>query len=210
MTADSTGQRQNLIDRLFAGEEAALDELTDRASKRLLGLAHQALKGHARVRPLADTGAVLRESLPGLRQALQALVAKGAPKLSVVEFFCLAAKHMRGELLQLVERLERQARAGAALDTPGQADSSTDNPPLPQPSTASGEGSSVLSFWTEFHREVEALPDMDRKVFELLFYNEIGQAEAASFLQVDQRAIQRHWVSAKRRLGAFMRQARKA
>ena len=37
-----------------------------------------------------------------------------------------------------------------------------------------------LAAWTDFHREVEALPAEEREVFDLLFYQGLSQAEAAA------------------------------
>jgi RNA polymerase sigma-70 factor (ECF subfamily) len=205
VAADSTSQLQGLIDRMLAGDDRARDELIDCAYQRLLRLARKKFKGFERVRPLADTGDVLHGSLIGLRQALQA-----KPPTSVVEFFSLAAKHMRWELLDLVKRLDREERPDRKQDTPGQADSSVNNPPLADPAAASSDSPSALAFWTEFHGAVEALPEMDRAVFELLYYHEMEQGEAASLLGIDERTVRRHWVSARRQLGAFLRRGEEA
>jgi RNA polymerase sigma-70 factor (ECF subfamily) len=62
-------------------------------------------------------------------------------------------------------------------------------------------------FWTEFHEAVEALPDKERQVFELLWYQEMTQAEAATVLQIADSTIRRHWLSARRRLGRLLRDA---
>jgi RNA polymerase sigma-70 factor (ECF subfamily) len=201
---DSTTQLQGLIDRLLLGDEQAHDELIDRAYQRLLRLARKKFKSFERVRPLADTGDVLHGSLTGLRQALRA-----KPPTSVVEFFSLAAKHLRWELLDLAKSIDREERPDWQHDTSGQADSSVNTPPIERVA-ASSDSPSVLAFWTEFHEAVEALPEMDRIVFELLHYHDVRQVEAASLLKVDERTIRRHWLAAKRRLGAFLRRAEEA
>jgi RNA polymerase sigma-70 factor (ECF subfamily) len=66
----------------------------------------------------------------------------------------------------------------------------------------------ALTFWTEFHQTVEGLPDLERKVFELLWYQEMPQAEAAALLHVSESTIRRHWLSARRQLGAFLKDTR--
>ena len=42
---------------------------------------------------------------------------------------------------------------------------------------------------------------------ELLWYQEMTQAEAAAVLQVAKSTVRRHWLAARRRLGAFLRGA---
>ena len=41
-----------------------------------------------------------------------------------------------------------------------------------------------LAEWTGFHAQVEALPEEEREVFDLLFYQGLPQAEAAAVLGV--------------------------
>jgi RNA polymerase sigma-70 factor (ECF subfamily) len=62
-----------------------------------------------------------------------------------------------------------------------------------------------LARWAEFHRQVEALPDEERDVFELLWYQELTQAEAAAVLGVAEVTVRRRWMSARARLGALLR-----
>jgi len=47
---------------------------------------------------------------------------------------------------------------------------------------------------------VEALPDDEKEVFDLLWYQELTQAEAAALLNVSERTIKRRWASARLRL----------
>jgi RNA polymerase sigma-70 factor (ECF subfamily) len=63
---------------------------------------------------------------------------------------------------------------------------------------------SQLARWTEFHEAVEKLPEKERQVFELLYYQDLTQAEAAKMLQVAEITVRRHWLAARRRLGAFL------
>ena len=57
-----------------------------------------------------------------------------------------------------------------------------------------------LALWTEFHRQVEALPDDEREVFDLLWYQELSQAEAAAIVGVSDRTIKSRWRSARLKL----------
>ncbi len=54
--------------------------------------------------------------------------------------------------------------------------------------------------WTEFHQQVEALPEDEREVFNLLWYGELTQAEAAEILGIAVRTVIRRWQAARVRL----------
>jgi len=57
-----------------------------------------------------------------------------------------------------------------------------------------------LAAWGEFHEKIGALPDEEREVFDLLWYQGLSQAEAAELLNVSERTIKRRWQSARLRL----------
>ncbi len=46
-------------------------------------------------------------------------------------------------------------------------------------------------------RTTERLPAEEREVFDLLWYQELSQAEAAALLGVSERTIKRRWQSAR-------------
>jgi RNA polymerase sigma-70 factor (ECF subfamily) len=199
MTSNSTSRLQGLIDRLAAGDEFARDELIGRAYERLRRLAHKQLRLFPHVGHFEDSDDVLHESLPRLIRALQAV----RPK-SVVQFFKLASRQIHWELLDLAKRyVERQGPRGGQMPVRG-GDSSPRS--LPGEIAATDSPSSLAS-WSEFHEAVEALPDKERDVFDLLYYQELAHAEAANLLDVSESTVRRLWLSARRRLGAFLRGA---
>ena len=53
-----------------------------------------------------------------------------------------------------------------------------------------------MAAWTEFHRQIDRLPDEEREIFDLLWYQGLSQAEAASLLKVSERTVKRRWQSA--------------
>jgi RNA polymerase sigma-70 factor (ECF subfamily) len=75
------------------------------------------------------------------------------------------------------------------------------------PSTGPGEPAettfdpSRLAAWTEFHRRIEELPEDDRMVFDLLWYQGLSQPEAAQVLGVAERTVNRRWLAARLKLG---------
>jgi RNA polymerase sigma-70 factor (ECF subfamily) len=61
-----------------------------------------------------------------------------------------------------------------------------------------------LSSWTEFHLEVENLPDDEQEVVSLLFYEGLTQEEAAKVLSISLRTLKRRWQAAKLRLSEVL------
>ena len=57
-----------------------------------------------------------------------------------------------------------------------------------------------LAAWAEFHAQVDRLPAEEREVFDLLWYQELSQAEVASLLNVSPRTVKRRWAAARLRL----------
>ena len=53
-----------------------------------------------------------------------------------------------------------------------------------------------MSKWTEFHEQVEALPETEKEVFGLRWYDELTFAEIGHVLEVTDRTAKRRWRSA--------------
>ena len=54
----------------------------------------------------------------------------------------------------------------------------------------------ALAEWCELHRHIRELPDEEREIVGLLFYQGLSQAEAAVILDVTVRTVQRRWQAA--------------
>src|SRR5262249_22104976 len=59
---------------------------------------------------------------------------------------------------------------------------------------------SRLAAWSEFHEQIGALPDEEREVFDLLWYQGLSQAEAAELLEVSGRTVKRRRQAARLKL----------
>ena len=57
-----------------------------------------------------------------------------------------------------------------------------------------------LRRWTEFHEAAARLPDDLRAVFDLLWYQEMSQAEAAALLGIAVRTVKLRWMKARLRV----------
>ena len=59
------------------------------------------------------------------------------------------------------------------------------------------DGPEQLEAWTAVHKQVEKLPDEEKEVFDLLWYQELSQADVAELLNISTRTVKRRWASAR-------------
>jgi RNA polymerase sigma-70 factor (ECF subfamily) len=128
---------------------------------------------------------------------------------TAADFFRLAAMQIRRELLDLARRYSGgRGLAAHRAAVNGAGETSTAEPAVVAELVDTTNDPDRLAAWTDFHREVEALPPEEREAFDLLFYQALSQAEAASVLDVSERTIKRRWQAARLRLvetlGAMM------
>jgi RNA polymerase sigma-70 factor (ECF subfamily) len=187
MSEESTQILQDLIDRMNAGDSAALAELLEQANARLVRVARIIRKDFPRLQNHEETGDVLQKAMIRLLRALQTVKVNTAR-----EFLQLSALQIRRELLDLARRPSwvKNATDIDADAVPEGADQ-THNPLR-------------LADWTEFHRKVDSLPEEEREVVNLLWYQGLPQAEAASVLKVSVPTVKRRWLSAKLRLQSVL------
>jgi RNA polymerase sigma factor (sigma-70 family) len=189
---DHSTQIQDCIDRLRSGDASACDELLAHALERLTRLTRKMLRDFPGVHRWEQTNDVLQNASLRLCRALGEV-----QPTTVADFFRLAAAQIRRELLDLARRYSGanglggnragKVRAGKARAAERSAADTTHDPDR-------------LTAWTDFHREVEALPADEREAFDMLFYQGLFQAEAAAVLGVSVRTIKRRWQSARLRL----------
>jgi RNA polymerase sigma-70 factor (ECF subfamily) len=183
------------VARLRAGDPAARDALLGAAGERLRQLARRMLNTYPRVRRWEETDDVLQNALLRLCRAM-----KDVPPASVTDFLRLAALNIRRELLDLARHHYGPQGAGAHHASLG-----PDQEEAPEPAGHGSLDPGRLAVWSEFHRQVERLPDEERAVFDLLWYQGLSQAEAAEALGVHERTVKRRWQSARLRLHDALR-----
>ena len=184
-------QMQALIARFQAGDLAARDALLGATGERLRQLAHRMLQTYPRVHRWEETDDVLQNALLRLYRTM-----KDVPPQSVADFFRLAALNIRRELLDLTKHYYGPQGQGAHHITLGH---DQEGPPGPAAAEQSLDPSR-LAVWSEFHQQAEQLPAEERAVFDLLWYQGLSQAEAASVLGVNERTIKRWWQAARLKL----------
>jgi RNA polymerase sigma factor (sigma-70 family) len=179
------------VARLRGGDPAAREALLQCAGERLRQLAHRMLQSYPRVRRWEQTDDVLQNALLRLYRTLQEV----APP-TAADFLRLAALSLRRELLDLTRHYCGPQGHGAHHATLG-PDAAAGRP---EPPARASWGPDRLAAWGEFHEKVGQLPDEERAVFDLLWYQGLSPAEAARALQVHARTVKRRWQSARLRL----------
>jgi RNA polymerase sigma-70 factor (ECF subfamily) len=188
-------QIQGWLDRLQAGDESARKELLNCACERLTRLTRTMLKSYQRVKRWEQTDDVFQNAVMRLYRSLGEV-----RPASVGDFFRLAALNIRRELLDLAKHYYGPQGQGAKHASLGQGQESGSLPQAPLEQPDAGDDPSRLAAWTEFHSQVGQLPEEEREVFDLLWYQELSQAEAAVVLQVSERTVKRRWQSARLKL----------
>ena len=153
------------------------------------------LKGYPNVRRWEQTDDVLQNAALRLHRTLQQL-----PVGTARDFFRLAALHIRRELLDLARHHYGPQGQGAHHASHAQAPGGSGEGPAPADRADLTHEPVRLATWSAFHEQVAALPDEEREVFDLLWYQGLTQAEAAELLHVNVRTIKRRWLSARMKL----------
>ena len=183
-------QLKNLIDLGLKGDASSKEALITHASDRLLRLTRTMFRRFPSLRRWEQTDDVFQNSMIRLHRALGEVEIE-----SVRHFFNLAAVQVRRELLDMAKKHFGPEGIGA--------NHHTDGIPADDKGGALEERAqepSDLEGWTEFHQQVEKLPEDEREVFNLLYYEGLTQEEAAGLLSLSLRTLKRRWQSARVRL----------
>lgn len=182
--SDTSILLQRCLDRLQAGDAAARNELLNHACDRLRRLTRKMLRDSPAVRRWEETDDVFQNAMLRLCRALQDVTPD-----TLARFYQLAALQVRRELIDLARH--HYGPRGSAAHHASQ--------PHPDPPAATWDPS-VLGQWTEFHEQAGRLPEDERAVFDLLWYQGLTQDEAARVLGVSLRTVKSRWRAARLRL----------
>lgn len=186
---------QGWLDQLQSPNAAEADRarqaVISHASDRLEALARKMLRGYPRLRRWEQTGDVLQNAILRLHRSLLTI----RPD-SVRQFYGLASTQIRRELIDLTRHHFGTEGDAANHHTDGLPSASDKAPAVERHADANAEPSS-LADWTEFHEAVQRLPDAEREVFDLHWYEGLDQKAVASILGVTDRTVKNRWRSAK-------------
>ncbi|QDV37539.1 RNA polymerase sigma factor [Tautonia plasticadhaerens] len=182
-----TTEANDLLGRLRAGDCEARAGLIRLAQRRFLALARLMLRRYPHVHRWEQTDDLLQAALVRLHRSL----AEVRPE-SVPHFDHLSAAQLRRELIDLARRYHGPEGLGANHHTDGAG------PDGRLAGVADGTGRpESLEGWAAFHEAVVRLPEEERRVVDLLWYQGKTHAQAAEALGVATKTVQRRWASAR-------------
>lgn len=189
--SEETSLVQSALDRFNAGDQEALGDLLARAARRLEQKARGMLHGSfCRVAAQEQTGDVTQEASLRLLKALAEVKV-----VTSAEFYRLSSTIIRRVLIDLARH--HYPKGGSAADQAPAPAAESSGLAGPAPTAGSSNAPGALAAWGEFHERVEQLPQELRDVFDLLWYQELTQEEAAAVLGVSVPTVERRWRDAK-------------
>lgn len=183
---------ERCLDLLKSGDQSASGELLSLTQERLLRLTAKMKRDFRGVGRWEQTEDVLQNASLRLYQAISA-----TPIQDTRHYFRLAALQIRRELIDLCRHYRGPLGQGANHATQlRDADGQPGDVAAVDPGDHT-QNPVDLQAWSDFHQCVDQLPDREREVFELLWYHELKQDEAAELLGVSTRSIKRAWRAAR-------------
>jgi RNA polymerase sigma-70 factor (ECF subfamily) len=186
-----------MLGRLNDGDPSVVDPLIQHSCQRLERLAHHMLCGYPALRRWVETDDVLQNALVRLLRALEQV-----RPTSARHYLALAATQIRRELVDLARHYF--GPTGLAANHQSRNDSASHGEVDVQVADLSHEPS-TLAQWCELHEQIGALPDKEREVVSLVFYQGLSQEETAATLDISVRTVQRRWHDALTHLHAKLR-----
>ena len=181
-----TTKLQSLLEGLAAGDADAQSKIIEHSCERLRRLTHRMLREYTKVKRWEQTDDVLQNAMLRLNRSL-VQVKPESPR----QFYGLAATQIRRELIDLGRHHYADKGIGANHETDRQDGAARIE------KTATVTEPENLEDWTRFHEVVENLPNDEREVFSLLWYEGLTQPEASSVLGVSLRTVKRRWQEAR-------------
>jgi RNA polymerase sigma-70 factor (ECF subfamily) len=198
--SDSVIAVHQWLDRHRAGDDQARQQLLEVSMHRLRLLARRILRDIPEVRGLEETDDLLQNSVLRLWRSLETTHPD-----SPLGYFRLAACLIRRELIDLSRhhsgkmRMPRVSRVSPGSD----ASQIVVHPHRQAWQNVQREDSlnpAALSQWTEFHEYIEKLPEDERALFDLLWYQGLTMADVSTLLEIPLRTLGRRWKLVRVRL----------
>ena len=187
------GRNWRLAGAIARGDRDAVPRLIEHSCERLRALTRKMLRRFPQVHRWEETDDVFCEALTKLHRALETVRPENSR-----HFYNLAAVQLRRVLVDFARRYYGAEGMGAHHDTV-HVNADENAPPKYESADSSGEPATLLE-WSEFHEWVDSLPDDEREVFDLLWYQQLTQEQAAEVLGVTTRTIRRRWQDARLKL----------
>ena len=141
------------------------------------------------LRRLEETDDILQKALIRLNKAMETIQPG-----SVAEFFALASQQIRWVLLDLGQEMGK-LRENESVEFRMYSDKFL----FDHPKDDSSPPESLLE-WEHFHKTIQGLPEIEKSLFDLLYYQGLTQEEASEILNIPMRSLKRYWRNAKVKL----------
>ena len=184
MTIGHTTQLQQWLNLARQGDADARSQVVNHACERLRLLTRRMLRGYPSVKRWSETDDVLQNAMLRLHRSLWE-VQPESPR----QFYGLAATQIRRELIDLARHFQGPEGIGA--------NHHTDDGDIISVKPNDGVEPENLESWTGFHEAVETLPEDQRDVVSLLWYEDMSQPEAADVLGISLATLKRRWQAAR-------------
>lgn len=183
---------EKLLAELRSGHAEARNELLEATCNRLMALTRKLKRSFPQVGRWEQTEDVFQNSSLRLYQAMA-----DVEIVDALHFYRLAALQIRRELIDLSRRYDGPHGLGRHhITTRATANDDQSRPPSFEATEDTNDPAAVAQ-WAEFHEMIEALPEEQREVTELIWYHSLSQEEAAALLAVDARTVRRRWRAAR-------------
>ena len=190
---------EKCIQRLNEGDTTARDELLNLTCDRLLRLTHRIKDSYPGVGRWEQTEDVCQNASLKLYEALKTVELNDAR-----HYFRLAAKKIRETLLDLARHYQGPLGTGANHATLAPQSPNESFAASPLDAGEMTHNPDQVAEWTEMHQIIDSLPDTSKEMFDLLWYHELSQEEAAKLVGISVRQIKRRWRDAKIHLAEKM------
>ena len=190
--ADTTAFFEECLNQLRRGDVHVRDAIISRVSERMIVLADRMLRRSPRLARWVEKEDLGQQATMRLHRSL-ANLAPATPQ----ELLNLAAIHIRRELCDLARHHLGPRSYAANHDSRARQKLFSGGIQTAQGASDSDSDAHALAGWTEFHAFVETLPEHEKNVFCLLWYDGLNQSEAANVLGISERQLRRHWQSAR-------------
>jgi RNA polymerase sigma factor (sigma-70 family) len=181
------------VSRVHLGDAAALNELLTHFERRLRSLTRKMIREYPLVHLCEQTDDVFQRAVLRLCRGLKSL-SPASPE----DLLRLAAAQVRRELSNLARHYRSRPRMqGLGYSSPESALARSADDGRYRPHRVDGVGSRQLDRWTDFHEVAAALPEKDREVFDLIWYQGMSQQQVAELLGVCVRTVKSRWQAAR-------------
>jgi len=188
MTTGHTTVLARWLERLEVGCPDAREAVIEHTCERLRNMARSMLRASPKVRRFEQTDDVLQDALIRLHRSL----AEVRPS-TAKEFYGFAATQLRRQLIDLARK--HYGPQGIGTNHAPDGDEFVIRASQP-PDT--------LNEWTDFHEQIDRLPESEKEIVHLLWYEGMTQSDTASILGISLATLKRRWQSARVRLADWM------